>query len=222
LVHRYSFNESSGKICQDSVGGSECNGTLPSGGTFGAGRLALSSVHSQYVRLPSGILSNYTAVTIDAWVNFPTQLPENCFFFGFGDSRGDMGENYIFCAPRAGRVAISDGNYAHEKNAYGNSDFSFKSNLHLTAVFNPPQGCIALYTNGVLAGINYGANTPISSVRDIYNYIGRSLYAVDPYADLSLDEFRIYNGALSDREIMEIQTLGPDKLPITKQSFSQR
>ena len=36
----------------------------------------------------------------------------------------------------------------------------------------------------------------MSSVGDVLNYIGRSLYNQDPYPDLRVDEFRIYNGAL--------------------------
>jgi alpha-L-arabinofuranosidase len=222
LVHRYSFNETAGAICADSVGGAAWNGRLPAGGSFGSGQLRLTAADSQYVQLPVGVLSNYSAVTIDTWVAFPGQLPKNCFLFGFGDRNGWAGEKYIFCAPQVGRVAITDGDYAREESAFAHSDFSFNSSWHVTAVFNPPQGCIALYTNGVLAGINSNVTTPLNSVRDVCNYIGRSLYSVDPYANMSLDEFRIYNGALTAEEISENQSLGPDKLPSAKPSISKR
>jgi alpha-L-arabinofuranosidase len=222
LVHRYSFSESSGTVCADSIGGAAWNGTLPAGGTFRGGQLTLSAAAAQYVQLPAGILSNYTAVTIEGWMTFSRRLPENCFLFGFGNINGNEGNNYLFCAPQSGRVAITDGNYAQEQSAGGNLDFSFRSKLHLTAVFNPPLGCLALYTNGVLAAVNHNVTTPVSSVRDVYNYINRSLYSPDPYADLSLDEFRIYNGALSAVEIAETQALGPDRLTVIKRPLSQR
>jgi hypothetical protein len=45
---------------------------------------------------------------------------------------------------------------------------------------------------------------------------------VDPYPDVILDEFRIYNGALTPEEISENQKLGPDKLPRELHSYSQR
>jgi len=215
LVHRYSFNETSGTVCADSIGGADWSGTLPAGGTFGGGQLALSAADAQYVRLPAGILSNYPAVTIEAWATFSSQLPKDCFLFGFGNVNGNEGADYLFCAPQAGRVAITDGNYAQEQSAYSNSDFSFHSKMHLTAVFNPPLGCVALYTNGVLAGINRNVTAPLSSVEDVYNYIGRSLYSADPYADISLDEFRIYNGALSADQIAVSEELGPDRVPNT-------
>lgn len=222
LVHRYSFDETSGTKCADSVGGPAWKGTLPAGGTFDGGRLTLSAADSQYVQLPSGILSNYTAVTIDMWATFSSQLPEHSFLFGFGGISDGSGDSYIFCAPRAGRVAITDSDFMREENATGNFDCSFNSNLHLTAVFNPPLGCISLYTNGVLAGISRYATTPLSSVRDVYNYIGRSLYSVDPYPDVILDEFRIYSGALTPEEISENQRLGPNKLAGEAHSYSQR
>ena len=212
LVHRYSFSETSGSTAADSVGGPAWNGTLPNGGTFGGGKVICSAASQQHVKLPSNILSNYSAVTIEAWVTFANQLPVNCFFFGFGNTNGADGVNYIFCGPRAGRIAISSGNYSSEQNAYSGSDFSFRTNLHLTAVFNPPAGYIALYTNGLLAAVNNAVTLTFSSVNDVYSYIGKSIYAPDPYPDFTLDEFRIYNGALQTSEVAATQVLGPDQL----------
>jgi alpha-L-arabinofuranosidase len=212
LAHRYSFSETSGTNVADSVGGPAWNGTLPRGGTLGGGQLALAAASSQYVQLPAGILSNYSAVTIEAWVTFPDQLPVYCFFFGFGNTNGSSGMNYIFCAPQGGRIAITAIDYTGELSAYGYFDFSFHTNFHVAAVFNPPLGCLALYTNGVLAGINNSVTVPFSSVNDVCSYIGRSLYSGDPYPDFTLDEFRIYNGALTVNEIAATQVLGPDQL----------
>ena len=212
LVHRYSFSESSGTNAADSVGGPAWNGTLPRGGAFASGQLTLLSNSQQFVRLPAGILSNYSAVTIETWATFPDQLPVNCFFFGFGNTNGSFGTSYIFCAPQGGRIAITATDYTGEQNAYGNFDFSFHTNFHVTAVFNPPLSVIALYTNGVLAGINTSVAVPLSSVNDVYSYLGRSLYSGDPYPDFTLDEFRIYNGALTANEIAATQVLGPDGL----------
>ena len=212
LVHRYSFSETSGTNVADSVGGAPWIGTLPRGGTLGSGQLALVAASSQYLQLPAGIVSNYAAVTIEAWGTFPNQIPANSFFFGFGNTSGSSGVNYIFCAPRAGRIAITSGNYSSEQNSYGNFDFSYHTNFHVTAVFNPPAGYVALYTNGILAGINNSVTTTFSSVSNLYSWIGRSLYSGDPYADFSLDEFRIYNGALQSNEIAAAQVLGSGQL----------
>jgi hypothetical protein len=214
LVHRYSFGEASGTNVADSVGGSAWNGTLPKGGTFSGGQLALSASHSQYVQLPAGILSNDTAVTIEAWVTFPSPLPNNCFFFGFGNTSGGSGNRYIFCQPKQGRIAITPSNYSSEQNVVPNpsGNWSLMTNLHVTAVFNPPQGYLALYTNGVLAALNSEVTVPLSSVNNVFSYIGRSLYN-DPYIDVKLNEFRIYNGALQESDITASDALGPNQLP---------
>jgi hypothetical protein len=217
LVHRYSFNERSGTNCADSIGGATWNGTLPNGGTFGGGKVTLADSSKQYVQLSAGILSNYAEVTIEAWATFPSQLPANCFFFGFGNISGVDGANYIFCAPQGGRIAITATNpgYNGEQNAYGNFDFSFHANLHVVAVFNPPAESIALYTNGVLAGINNSVTNSLASVNDVYSLIGKSLYSGDPYPNFTLDEFRIYYGVLTTNEIAATQVLGPDQLLAT-------
>jgi hypothetical protein len=214
LAHRYSFTSDA----SDSVGGSSWNGTLPNGGAIANGQLTLSAASSQYVQLPAGILDNYTAVTIEAWVTFPDQLPGNCFFYGFGNTDGDgSGENYIFCAPQGGRIAITgvDPGWEGEQNASGAGDFSYHTNLHLVAIYDPPDSSLALYTNGILAAVNNAVTVPLSSVSSVLNYIGRSLYTVDPYPDLNLDEFRIYNGVLDVDEIAATQILGPNQLLTT-------
>ncbi len=215
LVHRYSSSEIVWTTVPDSVGGPAWNGTLPRGGTLNGGQLVLSSNLQQYVQLPAGILSNYTAVTIETWVTFPDQLPVNCFFFGFGNTNGNVGVNYIFCAPRAGRAAISSGSNPSEQNAYTGIDFSYHTNFHLAFVFNPPAGNLAIYMNGTLAAVNNSVTIGFNSVSNLYSWIGRSLYSGDPYPDFTLDEFRIYNGALSASDVAATQALGPDQVLTT-------
>jgi alpha-L-arabinofuranosidase len=211
LAHRYSFTSDA----SDSVGGSAWNGTLPNGGTFAYGQLTLSAAGSQYVQLPAGILNTYSAVTIEAWATFPDQLPVNSFFYGFGNTDGSgAGGNYILCAPQGGRIAITgvDPGWQGEQGVTGAGDFSYHTNLHVVAIYNPPGEYLALYTNGVLVAMNSAVTVPLSSVSSVLNYIGRSLYATDPYPDLSLDEFRIYNGVLHADEIAATQILGPNQL----------
>ncbi len=216
LVHRYSFNDSPGSnIAVDSAGGPAWNGWLPNSGTFANGRLSLAAANQQYVQLPAGILSNYSAVTIETWVTFPNQLPVNCFFYGFGNTDASgAGYDYIFCAPQGGRIAITaaDPGWQGEQNAVGAGDLSFLTNLHFVAVYNPPGGKLALYTNGVLVAQNTGVTIPMSAVSSVLNYIGRSLYNADPYPDLVLDEFRMYNWALRLDEIAATDVLGPNQL----------
>jgi len=214
LAHRYSFSETSGATVADSVGGSAWNGTLPNGGTLGGGQVQVRASGSQYVKLPAGILGSSTAVTIEAWVTFPTTLPNNCFFFGFGNVSGTSGSSYIFCQPKSGRIAITPTNYSAEQNTSPNpsGNWSSQANLHVTAVFNPPRGQMALYVNGVLKAQSSSVTTQLSAINNMFSYIGRSFYSGDPYIDFNLDEFRIYNGAFSASDIAATQSLGPDQV----------
>lgn len=220
LVHRYSFNETGGTIIHDSIGGSGGNGTLPNGGAFNGGRLALSAASSQYINLPADILSNYTAVTIEAWATFPDQIPWNTMFFAFGDTNGASGDSYIFCAPQGGRIAVTATNYTGEQNAYSGIDFSFHTNLHVTAVYNPPANYLAIYTNGVLSGVNSSVTVPLNVVSNVFSYVGRSLYSGDTYFDVSLDELRIYNGAMQPADVAAAQLVGPNVLLTTNVSLN--
>jgi hypothetical protein len=214
LAHRYSFSETSGTTVADSVGGSKWNATLPNGGTFKDGQVQVKASSSQYIKLPAGILGSSKAVTIEAWVTFPTTLPNNCFFFGFGDIKGTSGSSYIFCQPRAGRLAITPSNYAAEQGTTPNpsGNWSNQKNLHVTAVFNPPRKQMALYVNGVLKAQNVSVTTPLSAIKNLFSYIGRPFYGGDPYIDFHLDEFRIYDGAFTADDAATTQSLGPNRL----------
>ncbi|MGA2748695.1 MAG: LamG-like jellyroll fold domain-containing protein [Verrucomicrobiota bacterium] len=215
LVNRYSFQDAVGtNIVADSVGG--WNGTLPNGGTFTGTNLQLLASGEQYVQLPSGILSNYPAVTIDVWATFPDALPGACFLYGFGntDTNANVGESYIFCQPQNGRIAICgvDPGYDGEEGCTGAGNFSLQTNLHVTSVYDPPAGLEQLYTNGVLVSQNTGITVPMSYVQSVLNYLGHSLYPADSYMDVDFNEFRIYNGALSADDIAISQLLGPSVL----------
>src|SRR5438477_9080348 len=67
LKHRYSFNEASGTVAKDSVGGAD--GTLLGGASLSGGKVTLDG-NDGYVDLPNGIISKLTDATFEAWVTF--------------------------------------------------------------------------------------------------------------------------------------------------------
>ena len=225
LAHRYSFSQtnSDGSV-PDLIGGSAWVATLPEGGTFTNDVVELSSGNSEYVQLPQGIISNYTAVTIDTWVTFPDALPGACFLFGFGNTdSGGAGEDYIYMQPESGHIGITGadpGWQGPEDTAGSYGNLSYHTNLHVTAVFNPPAGWVAVYTNGVLAGKNTAVTWAMNQVASINNYIGRSLYTSDSYMDVNVEEFRIYNGALTSQGIAIGDAAGPNSIPAAVTNFT--
>src|SRR5262249_29209587 len=62
LTHRYSFTSNA----NDSVG--TANGVLHGGATVANGMLNLTGVSGAYLSLPANLFTNYTAITIEAWV----------------------------------------------------------------------------------------------------------------------------------------------------------
>jgi alpha-L-arabinofuranosidase len=219
LAHRYSFNETNGSMTvADSVGGPAWNGTLPNGGAFSNGKLTFSSSAQQYLNLPGDILSNDTAATVEMWIpgiSGAATSPPFVYLFAFGNTDGGgNGSDYIFFNPNLARAVISgaDPGYHGEQGGDLASSLGLATDLHLTCVFDPPDDVINIYTNGVLASTFTGITDPLSTVGNEFSYIGRSLYTDDAYLDWTLQELRIYNGALQPADVAATDVLGPGQI----------
>jgi hypothetical protein len=78
------------------------------------------------------------------------------------------------------------------------------------AIFNPLGHTISFYINGVLGGIRNDVTIQLTSVADVLNYIGKSVYTGDAYLTGSVDEFRVYNGVLTPDKIALNAAAGPN------------
>ena len=217
LTHRYSFfNTANGTTTAvDSIGGA--NGVLNGDANIAGGQLVLDGTSGTYLDLPAGIInSNYTAVTIDAWADFGSPLAVGMFFdFGNTDANG-VGEDYIFCSAETARAAITGADPGYDGEQGVNTPaWAGLTNLHVTAVYNPPGQYIAIYTNGLLAASVTGVTDPLSVVNDVESYIGQSLYAADGWLTANIDEFRIFNGALTSQDVAISQAAGDASIPST-------
>jgi autotransporter-associated beta strand protein len=207
LAHRYGFTND----VTDSFG--TANGTLFGNANVSGGALQLDGTTGTYLSLPAGLVTNQAAITIESWASFAT-IANNSFFFGFGDTNGANGRYYIFMTPHgtAARIAITaaDPGFNGEQIANSGVNLDNRTGVQIVSVFAPYLGYEALYTNGVLAAINTNVTAQLSSVVNNYSFIGRSLYSGDPYLTGSVDEFRIYNGAMSASSIQQSYLQGPD------------
>jgi arabinoxylan arabinofuranohydrolase len=210
LAHRYSFSEASGTTVSDSVGGPVWAGTLPAGGTFSSGQLALASASQQYVSLPSAIVSTLSNCTIETWVKLNSTANWNRIF--------DFGSNTttnMFLTPQNGsttrlRFAITTGGAGGEQRIDGPSAITVGSMYHIAITLEGNTGI--LYLNGLPVGTNNAITLKPSSLGNTpNNYLGKSQYA-DPYLNGVFDEFRIYTLALSRAEIAATDALGPNQL----------
>lgn len=197
----YQFNESSGTTANDSSGYGK-NATL-NGATWAAGRSgnAVSmNGSSQYVGMPSGIVNTLNDFTIAAWVRLNTVTTWTRIF--------DIGSSTtvnMFLTPTAGsavRFAITTNGSGSEQRINGTTALSGGSWQHVAVTLSGNTG--TLYVNGVQVGINTSMTLRPSSLGNTSrNYIGRSQYS-DPYLNGLVDDFRIYDRALS---VTEIQAL---------------
>jgi alpha-L-arabinofuranosidase len=227
LVHRYSFNDGT---ANDSVG--SANGTLHGNATINGGQLVLPNTTSvapatDYLQLPAGILTNSVnginndpAVTVEDWATIKAgqYTWANLFDFGNQDASGQSEYDIHVCVHASDNstiAGISDSDNANVDYQYidldSGSSLDGSTNVHITAVFNPPTGYMAIYLNGVLAGADYNVTIPMSGVQAVRNIIGADNWP-DPGMQGTIDEFRIYNGALTANEIAATQVLGPNQL----------
>lgn len=210
LVHRYSFNETSGTSIADSMGGPIWNGTLPNSGVFSSGQLTLVSTSSQYVNLPAGIVNSLSNFTIVAWVKLNATANWNRIFdFGSGTTTN------MFLTPQNGgnsqvRFAITTSGGGGEQQINCNTTMTTAGWYQVAVTLNGNTGI--LYLNGLPVGTNNAMTLRPSSLGNTANnYLGRSQYP-DPYLDGVIDEFRIYNVGLSAAEIAATAALGAAQL----------
>jgi hypothetical protein len=159
-----------------------------------------------YVMLPAGTL-NSDDITIATWVYWSGGggVWQRIFDFGTGTTQ------YMFLAPSSPsgklRFAISTGSYQNEQ-ALETSAVPSNQWTHV-AVSLRGGTTGRLYVNGSLAA--YGPITlRPSSINPTINYLGRSQWAGDALFGGRLDDFQIYNRALSDFEIACLSNPGRD------------
>jgi hypothetical protein len=207
LVHRYSFSESGGATVADSVGGPVWTGILPNGGTLSGGQLTLSSGSLQYVRLPAGIAASMTNITVMAWVNLAS-VSYWSRIFDFGNNT----TSYMFLTPRNGfdytaRFGISTSGSGGERDINCPVAVGIGGWHQVAVTLNSGTGI--LYMDGAAVGTNASMSLNPSSLGvTTNNYIGRSQSGSETYLNGSIDEFRIYNAALTSTEIAATVALG--------------
>jgi hypothetical protein len=210
LTHQYSFNDpTSSTNAIDSVGGA--NGALYPGATYpGDGTVALDG-SSGFVYLPDDLISNYTSITFETWTT-PTSNPTWARLFDFGTNQGGKGTGGAGGTGGNGvtwfYVCLNDGaggNYRAEINPggamTGGPQPAAGQLHHFVFTIDAVAHTGTLYDNGKVVGFANNFTATPQAVGHTYNdYIGRSQFP-DPYYNGSIDEFRIYNNAVTPVQV---------------------
>jgi autotransporter-associated beta strand protein len=223
VVYDWQFTNAAGSApanttVTDLVSGTATATVQGTGATFTGSALRIpggaSGSGAAYLKLPSGIVSSGTAVTIEIWATpLSAQNYGRIMDFNNGSS------NYITLIAAVG-TNLNTQRFEYKSSLSGTT-VTMDSGLattagvqhHYAVTFAPSasgtSGYWAWYRDGDL--ITYLA-TPnaLSSLQDVNNWLGRSAYSGDAFANLDYSEIRISNVALSAGQIQANYRLGPN------------
>ena len=174
-------------------------------GKFGNALQLNQGDQEQYVTLPQETINQLRDFTIAAWVNLASnQTWTRLFDFG-KDTTVNM-----FLTPRADvtshapRFSITTGGSGQEQQINGNAALPLNQWAHVAVTLEGTTG--TMYVDGQVAGTNTGMTLNPASLDNPGNrWIGRSQYGDAPLK-AAIDEFHIFNRALSEAEIQSLQT----------------
>jgi hypothetical protein len=199
LVAEYNFEDSTQDNSMNMNDCSIYSTPVYTTGKVGSKALSLNGT-SSFVQLPYTV-ANHESMTISVWTYWTGLTAwQRIFDFGNGDSQ------YMFLTARSAtsklRFATKDG--GDEQQLDASTYLTRNSWQHVAVTIAPSQVC--LYVNGVLAASSTTMNIHPSEMNPIFNYIGRSQFASDPLFKGYIDDFRIYNYALTGDEVNALAT----------------
>lgn len=203
LLVNYTFESIAGGVVVNNVAGGNdaiVNGAPTVGEGYNGNALNFP-LQADYLQLPNGMTSSLTDFTVATWVKFD-QVKQWSRIFDFGSGQ----TTYMFLTPQSGgstvRFAITTGGGGGEEQINGASALPAGAWTHVAVTL---QGSVGkLYVNGVQVGVNNSMTlNPAALGETTQNYIAKSQYP-DPALTGSLDDFRIYNRALSSDDVLTL------------------
>ena len=163
-----------------------------------------------YVKMPPAILATASEMTIATWFKINSTLAfQRIFDIGTSDTTSSM-----YLTPRDNTlpnnnlrfsIRTGDGTTLRKEDLPATPVKTIPTNTweHVAVVLDSSGGA-RLYLNGAQVG-STTLTLRLSSLGSTPNdWIGRSEFAANPYLDGAIDEFRIYNRALSSAEILAL------------------
>ena len=233
ITHRYSFNDGT---ANDSVG--TANGLAVNGPTFSNGQVVFSPAVNngtnaspatgQYVDLPNNVVGSSRAFSLEAWFTYRGGnnwqriadfgqssageiLPSDKTTVGYGAVASIMlvpqNPNNQFL----GELLITRPGGGPNYLDYTIAPLTISRNVehHVVFTHDPDAFAERLYVDGVLRG-QATALLDASFPTYVNNWLGRSNVQQDPFFNGSINEFRIYDHAMTAAEVAVSNARGPD------------
>lgn len=160
------------------------------------GSQAISLNGTSTLQLPATV-ANYKELTIATWVYW-NGITSWQRIFDFGNDQ----TQYMFLTPKTGtgqmRFTIKNGGTEQTLNT---TVMPYVKWTHVAVTLNSTGA--HMYVNGLLAAESSAITINSLDFKPVQNYIGRSQFS-DPLFNGNIDDFRVYNYALSATEIAQI------------------
>jgi hypothetical protein len=215
FIH-YSFDETTGNIAHNSGTGDEKLNAQVNGGKVNwvsglfSGAVKLSD--NGHFKLQDGVLENITDFTLSTWVYINEQAPNQtvCTF-------ANGTEQYLILTTQRGNLENGVSLVMTNNSGKGNNHINKEERISYTTQKEPLsanawhhlaftlKGNVGtLYVDGIKAEVKTDFTTNPSKLGHTKdNYIGRPTWP-DPYLNGMIDDFRIYDYALTDDQIFEV------------------
>lgn len=197
----YKFDETKLMYYTVDANGNALNGLLYGGVTFVPGKINNSAKLDgvdDYIKIPNGIIEKLSDFTVSTWVYADTVTTWSRIF-DFGS--GTTSNMFLTSNDGTGKMKFSlSGSNISSQSASTTSALPAKAWTYVTVTLSANK--LSIYINGVLKGTGLSfMGRPYDLGATTANYIGKSQYTADPFFKGKIDDFRIYNYAMSVDEI---------------------
>lgn len=232
--NRYSFTDDA----SDSIGNADGQvlslGAPPAAPTFSGGQLNLGNsgtdnLNGNYVELPDTVLDGLGgSATLEFWGTWAggNQWQRSVDLGGnTNEGGGPVPAEYLFITPRSG-VGGPEGDAAvlEIKDEAGGSFTGVRraatgetpvgQEVQFVAVLDQAANQARYYVDGTLVETIALDGFNLDSLGDDNNWLGRSKFIGDAFLSGTINEFRIYDGALTDAQVLGNFIAGPDNLNV--------
>lgn len=227
LIIWYRFDETGGTTVPDSsgkgnngivIGGS--NATWATGKSGNAITFGGASTDAAYVSLPGNLTDDLSSMTFAAWVK-SSNTSDAVSLFTAGPAAASVPTKYMMMLLNGSRFTITASGNTSEQSISKGGNLANNTWKHVAVTLSGSTGI--LYIDGVEAARNSAMTLKPSDLKptDSGNFIGKSEWTGDKYLKGQVDDFRIYNRAISASEIVSVmngQTLATPAVPTTLSS----